>query len=190
MKIKVAVSINCKQTNPSCLILNWAKHVCIKNILYNDMTCMLTQANWYFLSFLNRFNPFSCCVKLFSVTDDAKIQIFGTILVVVLYFIMSFLDKRGLLTVLRLKDWKGTIFSSLCVHYLCLQMKQLFEGHTKKDPICNILYSCLIYWLGEQWLFIDIVIIIMHWQQWPLYCVYVFIYVVLLHDKHLFFFLF
>lgn len=86
---------------------------------------------------------------------------------------MSFLDKRGLLTVLRLKDWKGTIFSSLCVHYLCLQMKQLFEGHTKKNPICNILYSCLIYWLGEQWLFIDIVIIIMHWQQGP-YTVFMF----------------
>lgn len=66
------------------------------------MTCMLTQGT--FCLFLTGLFLTHVVFNLFRVTDEAKILIFGTILVVVLYFIMSFLDKEGLLTVLRLQD--------------------------------------------------------------------------------------
>lgn len=65
-------------------------------------------------------------------------------------------------------------YSLLTVCALSLPPNEAIISRTyKKNPISNILYSCLIYWLEEQWLFIDIVIIIMHWQQGP-YTVFMF----------------
>lgn len=132
---------------------------------------MLTQG--IFCLFLTGLCLTHVVFKLFGVTDEARILIFGTILVVVLYFIMSFLDKKGLLTVLRLQDWKGTISPHCVCTISASKWSNYLKVIWKKNPVSNILYSCLIYWLGEQWLFIDIVIIIMHWQQGP-YTVFVF----------------
>lgn len=47
-----------------------------------------------------------------------------------LFYYVIFRQERFIDSIETKRTDKGTIFSSLCVHYLCLQMKQLFEGHT------------------------------------------------------------
>lgn len=141
---------------------------------------MLTQANWSFLSFLNRPILSHVEFRVSSVADKrSKTDIWyntGSCI----YFNMSFLVRRSSIS----GETKRTLIRDYFLLTVCaLSLPPNEAIISTENRICNILYPCLIYWL-EQWLFIDIVIIIMHWQQGP-YTVFLFRFF-LLHDWHFF----
>lgn len=95
-----------------------------------------------FLSFLNTFNLLSC--RFLGDTGKKRCS-----LVAVLYFNMSFLDTIGLLTVFKLKDWKGTIFLlTVCALSLPPDDAIVPRSYVNRYPICDILYYCWFnFWL-------------------------------------------